>query len=156
MFYLFEGFILMMVALDQSGIKGRHAMELGLPFGWLAESIWIIVPILFIALSIPRFRQVAGFYQHFVHPITFVAILLPTIIFSWQTESIPLRDSMNHVAVEEVRDRYNDTILFVTDSRGRCVYIPKSLDRDEVAATIYAIDPSVDPGRVEPTRALKP
>lgn len=156
MIYLFEGLLLMMMASNQSGVQGRHAIELGLPFGWLAATIWILVPVIFVTVSIRKVRERVGLFQHVVQPLAAAAIFLPTFVFSTQTEKIPLRGYPTVEAMREVLSRFDDRVLFSSYSTRTHAYIPKSLDRNEVAFVIYELDPTVDPTSAEQDESLKP
>lgn len=69
--YILEGCILTVLAAGSSGIQGQWAAQLGLPFGWLSAMIFVIVPIIFIAVSIPPFRRRLGHFQHLVHLVSY-------------------------------------------------------------------------------------
>ena len=149
MFYILEGLIFTILAADMSGIQGRWARELGLPFGAVAESIWIAVPVLFIAVAIPPVRKRLGRLQHFVHAAAIGCIFLPILIFFTQTQQIPLTDFPSTEASKEIRERFSNQVMIVGGSGGTRAYLRDSLDRDEVAQVIYELDPSIKPTNTE-------
>ena len=149
MFYILEGLIFTILAADTSGIQGRWAKELGLPFGSIAEGIWVTVPLVFILVSIRPIRKRLGRWQHAVHAMAFGCILLPIFIFSTQTSRIPLTDFPDTEASQAIRERFNNQVLVVSGGGGTRAYVSNAIDRDDVAAAIFELDPSVKPTNTE-------
>jgi hypothetical protein len=147
---LFEGLILTIVAANISGIQGHWAKEMQLPFGSLAESIWMVVPLLFILVSIPALRKELGRLLHFVHFVALGCVLLPVVIFTQQTHQIPVLGFPKSEAAAAIRAVYGGRVLFASDGEGVCAYVPCSLDRSDVAKRIFLIDPTLNPTHSEP------
>jgi len=146
---LFEGLILTIVAANISGIQGHWAKEMQLPFGSLAESIWMVVPLLFILVSIPALRKELGRLLHFVHLVALGCVLLPIVIFTQQTHQIRVQGPPRSEAAAAIRAVCGGRVLFVSDGEGACAYVPSSLDRSEVARRIFLIDPTLNPTHAE-------
>ncbi len=145
MFYILEGLIFTILAAGMSGVHGRSAREIGLPFGAIAEGIWVAVPVIFLVVAISPVRKRLARWQHFVHVAAFGCITLPILIFFSQTNQIPLTDFPSTEASREIRERFRDQVMIVGDSGGTRAYFPETLDRNEVAQVIFALDPSIKP-----------
>jgi len=150
--YILEGLIFTILAADMSGVQGRWARELGLPLGAIAESIWVVVPILFVAMAIPAVRKGLGRWQHFIHVAALGCIFLPILIFSSQTKQIPLTDFPNSEASKGIRERFQNEVMIVGGSGGTRAYLRNTLDRDEVERVIFELDPSTKPTGTESGR----
>jgi hypothetical protein len=148
--YLFEGLILTILATNTGGIQGHWAKEMQLPFGSLAESIWMVVPLLFILVSIPALRKELGRLLPFVHFVALGCVLLPIVIFTQQTHQIPVLGFPKSEAAAAIRAAYGGRVLFVSDGEGTWAYVPRSLDRSDVAQRIFLIDPTLNPTHSEP------
>ena len=156
MFYILEGLILTILAADMSGIQGCWARQLGLPFGNIAEGIWVTVPIIFLAVSIPPIRKLLGRWHQAVHVIAFGCILFPILIFSTQTSQIPLNRFPNAEASKAIRERFHGQVLITASGGGTKAYVSKAIDLDEVAKTIFALDPLLKTSNTEQVVDGKP
>ena len=149
MFYILEGFIFTMLAATMSGMHGRWARDLALPFGMLAERIWVLVPVIFIAVSISWSRNRLGRWHHAVHFMACGCILLPCLIFSLQTSRIALNDMPTAEVSKEIQARFQGQVIIVGGSGGMRAYAANTLDRDAVAQAIFALDPKLKPTNAE-------
>ena len=150
MIYILEGLILTVLAADMSGIHGRWAKELGLPFGGVAEGIWVVVPIVFLAVAIPPIRKQLGHFHHLVNIFAICCVILPLLIFFAQTSEVRLSDFPNTEASRQIREQFHGQVLVVGGSGGTRAYVSNAKDRDDVADVIFALDPTVKPTNTEP------
>ena len=152
--YIPEGIILTVLAADTSGIQGQWAAHLQLPFGVLAAMIWLIVPFIFIAVSIPFVCKKLGWWQHLVHIVAIGCIAFPVVVFCLQSRPIDLRKYPSREVATQLRTRFNERIIIVS-SRGYVnAYVPRSFDKNEVAKMIFSLDPSLNPRITEPGASL--
>ena len=149
MLYILEGLIFTILAADMSGIHGRWARELGLPFGNIAEGIWVVVPIIFLAFSIPPIRKLLERWHQAVHVIAFGCILFPILIFFTQTSQISLNRFPNTEASKAIRERFHGQVLIIACGGGTKAYVSNAIDRAEVAKTIVALDLLLKPSNTE-------
>ena len=154
--YILEGLALTIVAADSGAIQGRLASELGLPFAMIAERIWVTVPVLFLVVSIPRFRKQLGRWQHLIHVAAVGCIILPILIFFSHTNQIPLNDFPSVDASKAIKEQLHGHVVFVGGGGGTRAYLPNTLDKDEVAQAIFALDPNSKPTNTEQGAASKP
>jgi len=143
--YIPEGIILTVLAADTSGMQGQWAAGLGLPFGSLSAAIFLVVPLIFIAVSIPAICKRLGHFQHIVHIVALACIAMPVLIFSSQSESIPLRHWPEVATSRRIHEQYKGRIMIMASSAVPRAYFPRSAGKDKVAKAIFAVDPTLNP-----------
>jgi len=144
-YYLLEGFVLTMVAAETGFIPGGWAWRLKLPFGMLAATAWYIVPLIFIAASIPFVRNKIGRLRHLVHIVAFLCIVLPLVVFGMQSRSIKLRDLPSREISMKLSEKYNGRIILLSNRGRTYAHVPRSFDQNEVARTIFELDATLNP-----------
>ncbi|MCP5559652.1 MAG: hypothetical protein H7A55_18045 [Verrucomicrobiaceae bacterium] len=145
MVYIFEGLIVSILAADASGIQGSWDRQLGLPFGRIAEEIWIAVPILFLVLAIPSIRNQLGRWQHAPHAVAIGCVFFPVLTLFTQTRQIPLNHFPTTDASRALREQFHGQVLIVGEGSRTVAYVSNALDHDKVAEAIFALDPTVKP-----------
>jgi len=147
--YIPEAIILTILAADTSGMQGQWAAHLGLPFGSLSAAIFLAVPLIFIAVSIPPISQRLGHVEHIVHIVALACIAMPVLIFRLQTDSIPLRHWPEGETSKRIHEQYKGKIMIMASSAVPRAIFPRSESRDEVAKAIFAIDPTLNTNHTE-------
>ena len=147
--YILEGLVLTVLAADASGMQGQWAAQLGLPFGLFAAMTFTVVPVIFIAVSIPPIRRRLGHLQHIVHIVALACIAIPYLTWYLQVSSIPLRHWPAVATSREINKQYNGKIVIIANSAVPRAYFPRSLDQIQVATAIFSIDPTLNPNHTE-------
>ena len=142
--YVLEGVILTLLAAEMSGIQGMWALEMSLPFGLLAAMAWVIVVLIYLIVAIPAFRRKIGGFQYLLRIIALVCVALPNLIFTQQITSIPLRQTPTLETWKKIDEQFKGRIKIVS-SKGACAYVPRWFDQNDVAKSIFAIDPTLNP-----------
>jgi hypothetical protein len=153
--YLLEGLIFTILAADSCGTYGQRAKQIQLPFGTLAELIWVFIPVAFISVSIPAFRRKICRYQHWIHLYAVSCAIAPVFIFTQQSQKIPILDFPNREASAIFLERYDGRVLYVSTRGHKNAIIPRSLDSTEIARELYSLDPSLNPASAEHDVELK-